>query len=343
MANLWLGCAQQYVPAGAFLLENANTTAAGNPSMPQDQLDGLAMFVTVAEHQSFSAAAARLGVTPSAVSQSIRLLEKRVGTALFNRTTRSVSLTEAGMQYLARVAPAVRELLDATEELGDRGRGEPAGTLRLNVPRAAYMTVLQPILVRFMAAYPRIDVEICIENALVDIIGRGFDAGIRFGNYVERDMVAVAVGPPIRVHVLASPAYLAAHGTPEVPADLAAHQCIGMRLASTGQVERWDFEKNGERMQLAVKGRLVLNDSAALVQAALDGLGVTYMINGYVDRLLADGRLVRVLADWSPALPGLTLYYPDRRRVPAKLRALIDFLVATRGTTATSVDGTIVT
>ncbi|WP_059412541.1 LysR family transcriptional regulator [Cupriavidus basilensis] len=295
--------------------------------MPQDQLDGLATFVCVAEFSSFSAAAVRLGVSPSAVSQSVRMLEKRVGFALFNRTTRSVSLTEAGAQYLARIGPAVRELIDATEELGDQGR-EPGGLLRLNVPRSAYMIVLQPILERFLAAYPQIDMEICIENSLVDIVGRGFDAGIRFGNLVERDMVAVPVGPKMSAHVVASPEYLRRRGTPAQPDDLTVHCCIGFRHVSSGQVERWDFRKGDAAVQLVVKGRLVVNDSAALVQAALDGLGIAYMINGYIDPLLADGRLVRVLADWSPVLPGLTLYYPDRRRVPNKLRAFIDFLAA---------------
>jgi DNA-binding transcriptional LysR family regulator len=293
--------------------------------MRQDQLDGLVTFVCVAELSSFTAAAVRLGVSPSAVSQTVRSLEQRVGVPLFNRTTRSVSLTEAGDRYLQRVTPAIQELGYASEELGDTA-ARPSGSLRLNVPRVAYMIVLQPVLARFLAAYPEIDLEITIDSKLVDIVGHGFDAGIRFGHRVERDMVGVGVGPPLAAHVVASTGYFARRGIPRHPRDLLQHDCIGFRQVTSGQVERWAFSRDGEDMQLAVTGRLILNDSAALVQAALDGLGITYMVNGYIERFIEDGRLVRILADWSPKLPGLTLYYPDRNRVPRKLRALIDFL-----------------
>ncbi len=310
--------------------------------MRQDQLDGLVAFTCVAELGSFSAAAVRLGVSPSAVSQTIRALEQRLGVPLFNRTTRSVALTEAGSNYLGRVRPAVQAIIDAAAELGD-GAERPAGLLRLNVPRAAYMIVLQPVLQRFLAAYPDIDMEIAVEGSLVDIVGQGFDAGIRFGDRVERDMVGVKVGPPIVAHVVASPDYLARRGRPVVPRDLLEHDCIGFRLTTTGQVERWAFSKDSEPLELAVKGRLIVNDSAVLVQAALDGLGVAYMINGYIGTFIAQGRLVRLLADWSPSLPGLTLYYPDRRRMPRKLRVLVDFLRADRGAGAPETDGAIVT
>ncbi|HTH98272.1 MAG TPA: LysR family transcriptional regulator [Stellaceae bacterium] len=293
--------------------------------MRQDQLDGLVAFTCVAELQSFSAAAVRLGVSPSAVSQTIRGLEMRLGVPLFNRTTRSVSLTEAGLRYLERVAPAIQELSAAAEELGDDA-ARPSGLLRLNVPRAAYMIVLQPILRAFLTTYREIDLEISIDNQLVDIVGRGFDAGIRFGDLVERDMVGVKIGPSITAHVVASPDYIARHGMPKSPRDLLSHDCIGFRHATTGQVERWCFIKDEEEVELAVSGRLILNDSAALVQAALDGLGIAYMINGYIERFLDDGRLIRLLPEWSPPLAGLMLYYADRRRVPRKLRALIGFL-----------------
>jgi DNA-binding transcriptional LysR family regulator len=308
--------------------------------MRQDQLDGLVAFTCVAELGNFSAAAVRLGVSPSAVSQTIRNLEQRLGVPLFNRTTRSVALTEAGSRYLERVRPAVQALADAAEELGDKAE-RPSGLLRLNVPRAAYMTVLQPVLGQFLAVYPDVDLEITIEGALVDIVSQGYDAGIRFGDLVERDMVGVKVGPAISAHIVASPGYIARRGLPVVPRDLLRHDCIGFRHSTSGQVERWVFGKDGERVEFGVKGRLILNDSAALVQAALDGLGVAYMINGYIESFIEQGRLVRLLADWSPALPGLTLYYADRHRVPRKLRALVDFLRGHRGGALPMTDGAI--
>ncbi|MDR5774118.1 MULTISPECIES: LysR family transcriptional regulator [unclassified Caballeronia] len=303
--------------------------------MHQDQLDGIMTFVAVAEEKGFSAAAVRLGVSPSAVSQAIRTLEKRVGLALFSRNTRGVSLTEAGEKFFERVLPAVRELALASEELGAAAE-RPSGTLRITVARSGHMIVLQPVLRRFLERYPEIRVDLCIDNSLVDIVARGFDAGIRFGDRVERDMVAVRIGPPIEAHIVASPDYLERRGVPKHPHDLAAHDCISSRLISTGQIERWSFRKNGESLDLVVTGRLILNDSAALVQSALDGIGIAYMINGYIERFIEEGRLVRLLADWSPPLPGYTLYYPDRRHVAPKLRAFIDFLRDERDGLATS-------
>jgi DNA-binding transcriptional LysR family regulator len=295
----------------------------------QDQFEGLAVFVAVARETGFSAAAVRLGISPSAVSQTVRNLEHRLGFPLFNRTTRSVSLTEAGQRYFERILPCVEELAAATEELGEHA-DQPSGLLRLNVPRAAYMIVLQPILPAFLELYPNISVEIIVENALVDIVGKGFDAGIRFGDLLEKDMIAVRIGPPISAHMIASPAYLAKHGTPEHPRDLQNHDCIQFRHVTTGQVERWEFAKDGESLEMVPNGRLIINDSEALVQTALDGLGIAYMINGYIERFVESGELVRILADWSPRLDDLHLYYPDRRRVPAKLRAFIDFLRSAR-------------
>lgn len=308
--------------------------------MRQDMLDGLVTFVIVAEERSFSAAAVRLGVSPSAVSQSISKLEGRMRLPLFNRTTRSVSLTEAGARYLERVIPAVTELNAAGEELGE-AVDRPAGLLRLNVPRSGYMIAIQPILRDFLDAYPDIQVEMRMEGALTDIVAQGFDAGIRFGEMVERDMVAIRIGPPLFAHVIAAPDYLARRSMPKHPNDLLEHDCIGFRHASSGQVERWEFEKDGRSLELSIGGRLIVNDSAALVQSALDGIGIAYMINGYIERFLDDGRLVRILSDWSPALSGLTLYYADRRRVPAKLRALIDFLRRHRSNSLPETDSVI--
>jgi len=190
------------------------------------------------------------------------------------------------------------------------------------------MFVLRPAIGRFLRAYPDIAVEVSIDSALVDIVGLGFDAGIRFGGSVEHDMVGVRVGPPLANCIVAAPRYLAGRGTPTHPRELLAHDCIGFRFASSGQLERWDFEKDGETMTLPVTGRLVLNDVAMMLEATIDGIGIANLISGYAERAIEDGRLVRLLADWTPPLPDLTLYYPDRRRVPSKLRALIDFLRA---------------
>lgn len=294
-------------------------------AMQQDQLDGLIAFVAVSQEKGFSAAAVRLGVSPSAVSQSIKQLEERLGLALFNRTTRSVGLTEAGQRYLDRILPAISELAAASEELVD-SMEHPKGLLRLNVPRSAYMIVLQPILKEFLRRNPDVNLEIIVENSLVDVVRQGFDAGVRFGDLVEKDMVAIRIGPPLVAHVVAAPGYLETFGRPHHPRDLFKHSCIGFRHLTSGQVERWEFAKANEKMDLAVTGRLIVNDSAALVQAALDGIGIAYMINGYIEKYLAEGRLVRLLEDWSPPLAGLHLYYPDRKRVPPKLRALIEFL-----------------
>jgi DNA-binding transcriptional LysR family regulator len=307
--------------------------------MPQASLDGLIAFATVAELSSFSGAAVRLQVSPSAVSQAVRTLEQRLGVALLNRTTRSVSLTETGALFLDRIAGPLRELRAANDELG-AGADLPSGLLRLSVLRAAYMTVLAPILADFLAAYPDINVELSIESSLSDITARGFDAGVRFGDLVEQDMVAVPVGPPLSAHVIASPDYLARRGAPTHPRDLLEHHCIAFQAVTSGQLERWAFEKDGERIELAVRARLLVNDSTVMAQTVLDGAGVGYMSNGFIDGFIKQGRLVRLLPDWSPVVPGLTLFYPSRRRAPRKLRALIEFLRAHPHPARSAVDAT---
>jgi DNA-binding transcriptional LysR family regulator len=302
--------------------------------MRQENLEGLVAFVQVAESRSFSAAAARMGLTPSAVSQSIRLLEARVGIALFTRTTRSVRLTEAGERYLERVRPAVLELDEAAGALGQTD-ARPTGTLRLNVPRVAHMFVLQPIMRKFLDSYPELSIEISIDSTLIDIVGGGFDAGIRYNNIVEGDMVGVQVGPSMSSYVVATPEHWARYGTPSTPRDLTGHRCIGFRYKSSGALERWVFVKNGESLNFSPTSHgVVINDIAAIVQATLDGLGAAYITSAYVERLIESGRLVRVLHEWTPSLPGLTLYYPGRRGVTPKLRALIEFLKEHRGSSA---------
>lgn len=293
--------------------------------MRQDQLDGLIVFATVAETHGFSTAGVRLGISPSAVSQAVRQLEKRLGFALFHRTTRSIALTELGARYLERVAPAIQVLIGAANDLGDDS-SPPSGHLRINLARAAFMIVLRPILPGFLQSYPGIKVELTLDNSLVDIVAPGYDAGIRFGNLVEKDMVGIPVGPKLAGYLLASPEYLARRGRPEKPQDLASHDCIGFRHVSSGLVERWDLARDDERMALSIDGPLIVNDSTTLVHLALDGLGIVYMINGYVESLIEAGRLVRVLPHWSPPQPGFSLYYPDRNRASRPLRALVDCL-----------------
>lgn len=295
--------------------------------MTRASMDGLDAFVAVAQFRSFTGAAGRLQVSPSAVSQSVRALEQRLGVTLLNRSTRSVSLTQVGARFLERISGPLSELRSASEEVGGHG-DEPAGLLRLSVTRMAYITVIQPVLARFLDLHPKIDVELAIDNALVDIVARGFDAGIRFGDLVEKDMTAMVVGPALSAHVIASPAYLARRGAPRRPRDLLDHDCIAFAVVTSGQLEQWRFIEEGEQVRLAVRARVTVNDSSAMVHAALEGLGVAYMSNGYIEPLLGDGRLVRLLEPWSPPLPSLTLFHPGRRRAPRKLQAFIDFLNA---------------
>lgn len=294
-------------------------------ALDQHLLDRLVTFVAVAQQRGFSAAAVELGVSPSAVSQAVRQLEARVGTPLFTRTTRSVNLTEAGERYLSRVLPAVEDVAAASEELAGAGE-QPVGLLRLNVSRAAYLFTLLPVLPAFHAAYPGIELDIAIDSALVDIVRLGFDAGIRYGDMVDRDMVGVRVGPAQSTRVFAAPDYLARRGTPVHPKDLATHDCIRFRSSTTRRMDRWLFTRGKQRVDLAVTGPLVLNDDAAIVEAAVSGAGIGYLASGYIDRRVASGELVRMLTDWCPPMPSLTLYYPTRRRVPRKLAVLIELL-----------------
>lgn len=294
-------------------------------SVKQEQLEGLATFVCVAEMRGFSAAGVKLGLSPSAVSQTIQKLEARLGTPLFARTTRSVSLTEAGERYLARVAPAVDELSAAAEELSDAG-ARPAGPLRLNVSRAAYLFALRPALPAFLSANPEIELEIAIDSALVDIVRLGFDAGMRYSDMVERDMVSVRVGPALSSLVVAAPAYVERRGAPKRPQDLLSHECIRFRYPSSGRIQSWVFAKGKQRTEVAASGSLILNDDAAMVDSALAGLGIAYLTSGYVSEHVARGRLVPLLAEYSPQMPALSIYYPSRRRMSGRLRALLAFL-----------------
>ena len=293
--------------------------------MRQDQLDGLVTFVQVARQRSFTWASHQLGVSPSAVSQVVRNLERRLGVVLFKRTTRSVSLTEAGGQFLKQIEPLVEELARAAKNIADNA-SVPSGELRLVATTFAYMTILRPALGSFLEQYPAIDVEVVLHESRVDLVLEGFDAGLGLYTQVERDLVAVSVGSSLRMGAFASPHYLARRAAPEHPNDLHRHECIGYRQAESGALERWSFDNGQESLQVRVKSRLVYSSPVALTQAAVDGLGIAYMADGHLDSLLQEGKLARVLTDWSLPTSPYMLYFPDRRSITNRLRLLIDHL-----------------
>lgn len=293
--------------------------------MDRAPLNELAAFAAVARHRSFRRAAAELGVSPSALSHSLRGLEERLGVRLVSRTTRSVAPTQAGQRLLARLEPALQDIAGALESINE-DRARPAGTVRLTVLRLGVQEVLIPALPRFHTAYPDVHLDICVDDSLTDIVADGFDAGIRFGESLQNDMIAVPVSGPARMTVVGSPGYFAHHPPPQTPYDLKDHACIRFRLPSRRALYRWEFERDGQEIEVAVNGPLTLNDLEMAVQAAVSGIGLCYAGTGYVAPLIADGRLVPVLDDWLPPFPGFFLYYPSRRQMPAALRVLVDML-----------------
>lgn len=284
----------------------------------------LASFLAIARHRSFRRAADELGRTPSALSHAIRALEERLDVRLFNRTTRSVSLTEAGEQLFARVAPAFRDIDDALDDL-NTFRGTPAGTLRLNCARSSAEMIVRPLVCRFLAEHPRVKVDIVVSNALVDLVAGGFDAGIRFGELIAQGMITLPIGPRQRSAVVASPAFLERHARPTLPEHVKTLPCIRLRFDS-GRYYAWEFERDGIELAIEVDGPLTMNDQSLMVEAALDGVGLTYAFEGQVEAHLAAGRLIRVLEDWCPSYGGFYLYYPSRRQLPAVMRAFVDFV-----------------
>jgi DNA-binding transcriptional LysR family regulator len=293
-----------------------------NFTVRQGALDGVEAFLGVAEHKSFRRASAALGVTPSAVSQAIRALEARVGAALFIRTTRSVGLTEAGQRFLARAKPAFEELVAASEaarELGQR----PAGLLRLSAPRAVVPILLEPLIASFCAAYPEIEVEIAASAELVDVAAEGFDAGIRLGQFIAPDMVAVRLTPPFPFAVVGSPDYLRRRKPPERIDDLRAHACLRMRR-SDGSIAPWRFVDGNKTVEAIVAGPFIANDYPTLLGAAMQGLGLVQLPGPLVQAPVADGRLQSLLTRFAVTIPGVFLYHPGRRQVLPKLRAFID-------------------
>lgn len=288
-----------------------------------DPFTGLSAFLAVAEAGGFTGAAARLGVSPAAVSQAVKALESRLGTLLFVRTTRRVGLTEAGAALLARVGPATAEIASAVEAAGAMG-SEPTGLLRLTVPRMAVPLVVEPVVAALRRSHPRIAVEIAVDDATVDVTARGYDAGIRIGEYVERDMVAVRLTRDIAWSVVGSPAYLDARGRPERPEDLTGHEAIRYRFPSSGALYRWEFERDGRALTVDPPGSLIVNDGDLLLSFARAGLGLAYVADIAVAAELASGELEQVLQPFLPRTPGLFLYFPRRAQDQPKLRAFID-------------------
>ena len=287
----------------------------------------LKAFAAVVERSSFARAAEHLGLSPSALSQTIRLLEERLGTRLLNRTTRSLAPTATGEQLYRRIAPLLREMSEAVAEAG-AAAGQMGGVLRINTLGMAARQVIAPRLGRFHRAHPDVVLDIVVDDRLSDIVAGRFDAGIRVGGRLEKDMIAVRLTPDVKMVAVASPRYLADRGLPVRPADLHGHACINWRLQHDGHAYRWEFAKKGKHIEVDVEGPLVTNHADTGIAAALQGLGIAYAFDrDRVDVHLARGELVQVLADWSITRPGLFLYHPSRRQSPPALRAFIDCML----------------
>jgi DNA-binding transcriptional LysR family regulator len=292
--------------------------------MKRGDLDDLAAFAAVAHARSFTRAAAELGLSPSALSHAMRSLEQRLGVRLLARTTRSVAPTAAGDRLLQSLDPALAEVARGLSALGD-WRGVPSGAIRLTTFGYAARTVLAPTLPDFLRKHPDISVEVIVDDRLVDLVAGGFDAGIRLGETVDRDMVAVRVGPELRTLVVGTPDYFATRPLPSKPADLETHNCINYRLLGGGGLLPWEFEGEGREIRFRPGGQLIVNDELLAAAALRAGAGLAYMLEHDVAEEIADGRLIQVLDAWCPSFPGCYLYYPSRHVTPA-LRVLIDAL-----------------
>jgi DNA-binding transcriptional LysR family regulator len=289
------------------------------------QVNGLLAFVAVARERSFTRAAAHLGVSQSALSHTIRGLEERLGLRLLTRTTRSVATTEAGERLLRTLGPRFDEIeveLASIAELRDK----PAGTIRITTSGHAAETILMPALAKFLLDYPDIHVEAVVDSALTDIVAQRYDAGIRLGEQVEKDMIAVRIGPDLRMAAVASPSYFAAHTKPKIPQDLVRHSCINIRLQTYGGIYAWEFEKNGRPLNVRVNGQIVCNSSPSVLSAALLGLGIAYLPEDMVRVHIVQKGLVRVLGDWCPSFPGYHLYYPSKRQHSPAFALLVEAL-----------------
>jgi DNA-binding transcriptional LysR family regulator len=291
--------------------------------MNREDWGSLAAFAVVAEERSFTRAAARLGVSPSALSHTMRRLEERLRIQLLARSTRSVSTTEAGERLLARLGPAIKEISSAVEDLG-RLLDRPSGHVRITASRTAARMVVAPVLPRFIERHPEIVVEVLIEPGLTNIVERRFDAGIRLGESLDKDVVAVPATGPLRMAVVGAPQYFALRSKPSTPQDLRQHRCINFRLASAGTIYKWEFEKGARKIEVGVDGPLVFDDEEMVLSAAQSGVGLAYLIEDEVASLLRAGALTRVLEDWCPVFPGFFLYYPGRRQASPALAAFIE-------------------
>jgi DNA-binding transcriptional LysR family regulator len=301
--------------------------------MRRSDLADLNAFVVIADQRSFRAAATRLGVTPSALSHTMRQLEERLGVRLLHRTTRSVSLTDAGRGLLDQLRPAIDQIAGALDDLSNRQR-RPSGTLRIHAIHMAAAAVIAPIWRRFLSMYPDVRIELGVDEARIDIVKKGFDAGIGPRDRAAADMIAVRVMGPMKVAVVGAPDYFAKNSPPRTPGDLARHSCVQYRRASDGALFKWTFERTGKSQQISVDGRVILDAPDLAVRAAVDGLGIAYTLEGLAEPFLRSGQLVQVLENWSPAFEGLFLFYPGHRQVPAALRALIDMIRAAGASTS---------
>jgi DNA-binding transcriptional LysR family regulator len=293
--------------------------------MARQNVNDLLAFLAVARERSFTRAAAKLGVSQSALSHTVRGLEERLGLRLLTRTTRSVSPTEAGERLLHGVGPRFEEIEAELEALSEL-REKPAGTIRITAGEHSAETILWPALAKLLPDYPDIKVEIIVDYGLTDIVAERYDAGVRLGEQVAKDMIAVRIGPDMCMAVVGSPSYLANRGRPQTPQDLTAHNCINLRLPTYGGLYGWEFEKDGHELRVRVDGQLVFNNIALRLNAALAGLGLAYLPEDQIEDHLAKGRLVRVLDEWCSPFPGYHLYYPSRRQSSPAFALLVDAL-----------------
>jgi DNA-binding transcriptional LysR family regulator len=292
--------------------------------MKPEQLPALQVFCRVAHHGSFTRAAAELGVSSSALSQTVRTLETQLCVRLLNRTTRAVSVTEAGSRLLAELLPGLERIGRAVQQL-DEDRGTPSGLLKVNASRIAAGHLLIPRVAEFARRYPAVKLELHLDDALIDVVAGGFDAGMRLGESLVQDMVAVPISQPQRAAVVATPDYVKRRGKPKTPEDLRDHDCVEFRLA-TGALYRWEFERDGREFEISVAGPLTVNDGYSALLAARSGLGYSYLFEESIADDLRSGALLRVLDDWCPPFPGFFLYYPSRAQLPMKLRVFVDFM-----------------
>lgn len=291
----------------------------------REDLGSLAMFLAAAEERNFTRAAARLGVSQSALSHAMRRLEARLGLRLLTRTTRSVAPTVAGERLLEALRPALADIDDRLASLTEL-RARPAGTIRITTSKHAARTILWPVVDRLTAENPDIEVELSVDGGLTDIVAERFDAGVRLGERLEKDMIAVRIGPTLRMAAVGAPAYFAEHGVPRTPGDLAHHRCINLRFVSSGGLYVWEFEKDGRELKVKVDGQLVLNDVDLMIDAAVAGRGIAFTIEDHAAPQIAAGTLVRVLEDWCEPFDGHYLYYPSRRQPSPAFSLLLDAL-----------------